>query len=149
MPVSERKTILLVEDHATTQALFANRLRLEGFMVLTACCADEALQICKQYPDPLDLLVADVLLPRTREFQILRNAKARPSHISGVDLARQVRFKRPEARVLFISGHSDQELQRLGVFKEPWPFLRKPFHAATLVETVEQVLSTKYPPWVQ
>ena len=149
MPASECQTVLLVEDHESTQALFADKLRREGFLVLTAHSADEALQVCKQYPDPIDLLVADVLLPSRSELQLLRTAKARPSQESGVALAQKIRFKRPEARVLFISGHSDQELQRLGVFKEPWPFLRKPFNAATFLETVRHVLSTKYLPWVQ
>ena len=148
MTASRAPCVLLVEDHESTRALFADNLSFEGFIVLTAHSVDEALQVCKLYPDPIDLLVADVLLPRTTEFQLLRTVKPRPSQASGVDLAQQVRFKRPEARVLFISGHSDQELQRLGVFKEPWPFLRKPFNAATFVETVRQVLSTEYPPWV-
>ncbi len=148
MPVSGTRTILLVEDHESTQALLADQLKLEGFMVLTARNVDEALQICKQYPNPIDLLVTDVVLPRTASVQLLVSAKSRPSQASGVELAHQVRFKRPEARVLFISGHSDQELHRLGVFKEPWPFIRKPFTAEPLIGTIRQVLSTKYPPWV-
>ena len=149
MPSSDAHTILLVEDNESAQGLFADWLRLEGFTVLTAHSVEAALQVCKQLPDPLDLLIADVLLPRTSEFQLRLSDKARTSRTSGVALAQQVRFKRPEARVLYISGHGEHELRRLGVFQEPWPLLRKPFTPETLVQTVQQVLTTKYPPWIQ
>lgn len=148
MSTSEPQTVLLVEDHEATRALFADELSREGFTVLTARSAEEALEVCKQYPEPIHLLIADVLLPSTGELRILRTAKTQAVQASGVDLAQRVRFKRPEARVLFISGHSDQELHRFGVFKEPWPLIRKPLHAAMLVETARQVLSTTYPPFV-
>ena len=148
MPAPEGQTILLVEDNQSIQALFAAQLRLEGFTVLTARHVDETLQICKEYPEPINLLVADVLLPKTGELQVLGFAKSKPSQANGVDLAQKVRFKRPEARVLFISGHSDPELDRMGVFKPPWPLLRKPFNPDTLVAAVQQVLQTNYPPWV-
>ncbi len=149
MPCPDSQTILLVEDNESAQGLFADRLRLDGFVVLTANCVDDALHVCKEHPDPLDLLIADVLLPRTTGLQLRLSDKSRPSQSSGVALAQQVRFKRPEARVLYISGHADHELQRLGVFKEPWPLLRKPFNPDILAQTVRQVLATKYPPWIQ
>lgn len=149
MPGSDSHTILLVEDNVSAQGLFADRLRLDGFVVLTANSVDAALQVCKQHPDPLDLLIADVLLPKSTGFQLRSTDKSRLSQTSGVALAQQVRFKRPEARVLYISGHADHELQRLGVFREPWPLLRKPFNPDVLADTVRQVLATKYPPWIQ
>ncbi len=148
MPSSESPTILFVEDDQSIQTLFTAQLRLEGFTVLTARHIDETLRICKEYREPINLLVADVLLPKTGELQVLGFAKSKPSQVNGVELAQKVRFKRPEARVLFISGHSDHELDRMGVFKQPWPLLRKPFNPGTLVTAVQRVLRTNYPPWV-
>lgn len=149
MPCSNPHSILLVEDNQSVQGLFADCLRLEGFHVLTANSVDAAIQVCKQYPDSLDLLIADVLLPRSSGFQLSQSDRAKPSLASGVALAQQVRFKRPEVRVLYISGHGDHELRRLGVFREPWPLLRKPLNPYMLVQTVRQLLTTNYPPWTQ
>lgn len=148
-PNLQNTNILLVEDNQSAQGLFTDCLRLEGFNVLTASSVDDALQICKKYPDSLDLLIVDVLLPKSSGFQLSLSVGATSSQSSGVALAQQVRFKRPEARVLYISGHGDHELRRLGVFKEPWPLLRKPLNPYLLLQTVRKLLARNHPPWTQ
>lgn len=86
MPSSETPTILLVEDNLNAQGLFADCLRLEGSTVLTADSFDAAIQACKQRLGPLDLLIADVLLPRSGGFQLNQADRAKPSQTSGVAL---------------------------------------------------------------
>lgn len=146
MAGSNHHTILLVEDNQSAQGMFSDCLRMEGFNVLTANSFEDAIQICKRSPETLDVLVVDVLLPRSSGFQLSMSQGPKPSQASGVELAHQARFKRPEARVLYISGHGDDALQRLGVFREPWPLLRKPVNPYILVQTVRQLLTRAHRP---
>ena len=139
MARSHSHTILLAEDDARILTLYSGTLQLEGFKVLAATSAQEALQMCKEYPDPIHLLLTDLLLPNTGEIH-LQTDRFQKRRKSGLDLMREVEKLRPEIKVMLMSGHSDEDLKGLGVFREKRLFLRKPLRLETLVQTVHQML---------
>ncbi len=141
LPQSTPKTILLVEDDSSILTLFSGTLRQQGHTVLTASSAEEALQVCRQYPGAIHLLLTDLLLPNTGELHLL-NDKSQGSKVKGLDLTRQVLALRPQLLVLLMSGHPDDQLRSMGVFREKWPLLRKPLRVETLIQTVRQYLDT-------
>lgn len=139
LTTSQSHTILLTEDDARVLTLYSATLRQEGFHVLTATNAQAALQVCKEYPDPIHLLLTDLLLPNTGEIS-LQTDRFQRRRKNGLDLMREVETLRPEIKVMLMSGHSDEALQALGVFREHRMLLRKPIRLETLVQTVQQIL---------
>lgn len=83
------ETVLLVEDQPSVRAVVARSLSRQGYTVLEADNAGEALLIAEDHPGPIHLLFADVILPR----------------LTGPKLAERLRPLRPEMRVLFMSGY--------------------------------------------
>ena len=138
------QTILLVEDDERLLTMFASNLQVQGFTVLTATNVQQALDLCKNHPGSIDLLLTDLLLPNTGELQVKKDISHR-SRMSGLDLMKQVLAARPHVRVLLMSGRSDNDLKTLGVFKEGRPLLRKPFGVDTLTEMVQQILQAPSP----
>jgi len=121
-------TILLVDDDAGTLTLIATILRGEGYTVLTAEDGPSAIAMAEKYPVPIQLLVADVVLPG----------------MNGRDLALRLGATRPEMKVLYISGYiartAVQEQMIMGSFKEGAHFLAKPFRTDDLLRRVGAVL---------
>ena len=105
------ETILLAEDEPQVRA--AVRLVLEtcGYTVLATQSVEEALQICRQHPAPIHLLITDVVLPKK----------------SGRQLAEAVVAMHPHIKVLYISGYTDDAVVRHGVLEAGMHFLQKPF----------------------
>ena len=134
-----RQTILLVDDDSSIRALFSTTLEHYGFAVLKAKDGHEALTICKTHRDPIDLLLADLMLPCGIRFA--DSKQSRPA-VHGIDLMRQVIQLRPAIRVLLFSGQSDKFIKSLGNIPEGTAFLRKPFSLDTLVRSVRQALET-------
>ncbi len=138
------QTILLVEDDERLLTMFASNFQVQGFTVLTATNVQQALDLCKNHPGSIDLLLTDLLLPNTGELQVKKDIPQR-ARLSGLDLMKQVLAVRPHVRVLLMSGRSDSDLKTLGVFKEGRPLLRKPFGVDTLTEMVQQILQAPSP----
>jgi CheY-like chemotaxis protein len=122
--------VLLVEDEEAVCALLRHVLEAAGHTVLAAGAPDAALQLLGQHPGRLDLLLTDVVLPG----------------LSGRQLADRVRAARPDARVLFMSGYTAEEVREQGVSEEQVEFLHKPFLPRDLVERVARVLAPPEPP---
>lgn len=104
--VSDRRfrgseTVLIVEDEENIRALLVRSLRDNGYTVISATNAGEAMLISEQYGGEIDLLVTDVVMP----------------HLSGVRLARRMKASRRSMRVLLISGAPDR-LAREGGIRE-------------------------------
>ena len=118
------ETVLLVEDDATVQSLVKTILERKGYHVLTASDGREGKHIAKQYEGAIHLLVTDVLIP----------------HLNGVALAKHLKRRRPDLKVLFITGGSDAELERFGVLPTQGVVLPKPFTSDAVLEMVRQVL---------
>jgi signal transduction histidine kinase len=85
-----RETVLLVEDRVSLRALLAEALSEDGYEVLVAHDSRDAIRITEQHPGPIDVLVADVVMPE----------------VGGWELATVVAKERPGVRVLFMSGFS-------------------------------------------
>jgi PAS domain S-box-containing protein len=117
-------TVLLVEDEEAVRAMGSLALRSAGYTVLEARDGEEALGACQQYPQPIDLLVTDVVMPK----------------ISGRQLADRATATCPSIKVLYISGYTDDTMLRHGVRETGTAFLHKPFTPSVLVRKVHEVL---------
>ena len=118
------ETILLVEDDRSVRDFADNVLRHYGYSVLTASSGTEALALCPQQPDPIDLLLTDVVMPR----------------MSGRQLAAGLKTLYPDVRVLYISGYPGDELVSGNGDEPDVDLLRKPFSPEELVSRVRQAL---------
>jgi two-component system, cell cycle sensor histidine kinase and response regulator CckA len=120
------ETILLVEDEVQVRSLARQLLEQRGYAVLEACDGDQAMEIEQQHPGPIHLLLTDVVMPG----------------MSGSEVARRLTARRPELRVLYISGYTDQAVLHHGVVGEGMPLLQKPFDDDSLARTVRRLLDT-------
>jgi len=116
-------TILLVEDGDLLRALTAQILASGGYQVLTARHGTEALELARQFPAAIDLLITDVVMPG----------------MLGTELARRLVAERPELRVLLISGESEETFRRANG-RTSGHFLRKPFIPEELLQRVRGLL---------
>jgi signal transduction histidine kinase/ActR/RegA family two-component response regulator len=118
------ETVLLVEDDAAVLDLATRVVRGAGYTVLAADAADEALRIAREHAAAIDLLVTDVVLP----------------HISGVDMAAQIRALHPHIKTLFISGYADYALVHQGRLETGMAVLPKPFATTSLLRAIRAML---------
>jgi two-component system cell cycle sensor histidine kinase/response regulator CckA len=118
------ETILLVEDEEALRNLTRRCLEANGYTVLPAADAEAALDLASRHPGRLHLLVTDVIMPGA----------------SGPELSRQLLARRPDVRVLFVSGYTDAAIASHGVLENGAAFLQKPFTPDTLARKVRDVL---------
>ncbi|MEA5447468.1 response regulator [Leptolyngbya sp. CCNP1308] len=118
------ETVLVVEDEDAVRALEILILQRCGYRVLEAINGSDALHLVEQEPGPIHLLLSDVVMP----------------HMGGRDLADQIALKRPDCKVLFLSGYTDDAVIHHGVSEAGVAFLQKPFTPAALAQKVRQVL---------
>lgn len=124
--MSGPETILVVEDAETVRKMVCAMLTHDGYQCLEAADGMEALEIVER-PEPIHLVLTDVVMPR----------------VGGAELARRISVLRPEVRIIFMSGYTEDPLvQRVERF--PNHFLAKPFTASALTGKVRQVLKE---PW--
>jgi len=124
------ETILLVEDEPGILSLFSAVLRRNGYVVLEASSAEEALVIAEAHGRAVDLLVSDVALPRA----------------SGVALAQELRARALTSRTLFVSGHAEALLHAGdGELPGKAAFLHKPLTGDALVAKVRELLDQPPP----
>ena len=118
------RTILVVEDEEEVRALTRDVLEMHGYTVLEAQDPEDAVRIGETHPGPIDLLITDVVMPR----------------VSGPELARRLRARRPALRVLCMSGypeHADRPAWEAG-----WNgWLQKPFAPAQLLARIREALA--------
>jgi len=117
------ETILVVEDDDALRRMAVEALQLFGFRVLQAAAAEEALTLLDK-SGRVDLMLTDIVLP----------------HMSGRELARQLEGRRPEMKVIFMSGYAEQAAVRHGLIDRDQPFLSKPFTPEALVRKLRAVL---------
>ena len=122
-----RETILIAEDQDSVRQLLVTMLNRLGYTVLEASDALEVLQIVATHESPIDLLITDVIMPG----------------MNGVDLANRLRSAQSDLTVLYISGHTGEELLRRGVVESGGEFLAKPFNSQQLGQRVRQLLDAR------
>jgi two-component system, cell cycle sensor histidine kinase and response regulator CckA len=118
------ETVLCVEDEDGVRSLSRHALKDFGYTVLEAKDGVEALRVAGQHQGRIDLLVTDVVMPR----------------MGGREIADQLVMKQPGAKVLFLSGYTDDTVVRHGILEAQVSFLQKPFSPASLVLKVREVL---------
>lgn len=118
------ETVLLVEDNADVRTLVCSILRRNGYRVLEAATAGDALLICERYNEVIHLLLTDVVMP----------------HMSGRELWERLGPLRPNTKVLFMSGYTDDANVRHGVLSSAVAFIQKPLMPGPLVSKLREVL---------
>ncbi|HTK68240.1 MAG TPA: PAS domain-containing protein [Candidatus Eisenbacteria bacterium] len=118
------ETVLLVEDEPGVRSIGKDLLEFHGYKVLEAENGVRALEVEARHKGPIHLLLTDVVMPL----------------MGGRELAERLSTRRPETRILFVSGFTDDTVVRHGVLDEGVAFLQKPFTLESLSQTVRQVL---------
>jgi two-component system cell cycle sensor histidine kinase/response regulator CckA len=116
--------ILLVEDEPQVQAVTARILRAFGYAVITAHNERTALAEAERHGTAIRLVVSDLVLPG----------------VSGIELVKRLREPCAGARVLYVSGYSREHI---GALASGSSFLRKPFTAEQLIQTVRALLALR------
>ncbi len=129
-PGGGTETILLVEDEDAVRRLAKIVLESHGYKVLEADCGADALAAADAHPGPIHLLVTDVVMPV----------------MGGREVADAVRAPRPELRVLYLSGYTDDAVVRHGVTEATDAFLQKPFTPLALARKVRALLDASGTP---
>ena len=124
VPSAGGETVLVVDDDEEVRTLACGILRLQGYVVLEAATPGEALAICEERKERIDLLLTDVVMPV----------------MSGRELADRVRPMRPEPKIMHISGYPGDVLGQHGVLASG-SFVQKPFTAARLSEKVREAFA--------
>lgn len=136
-------TILVVDDEFPIIKLCRALLEESGFTVLEAIGSSDARKICTWHPKPIDLLLADLVLPPLG-FQLASTVNQFP-HLNGYDLAVRATMIRKGLRVILMSGNPDKELVSHGIKRGTLPFLAKPFERQDLLAIVQHVLAHPAP----
>jgi two-component system, cell cycle sensor histidine kinase and response regulator CckA len=118
------ETILLVEDEDQVRTVVLGALRRQGYRVISAHNAGEALLLCEQHLDAIDLLLTDVVMPQ----------------MSGPELAKRLCAARPGMKVVFMSGYTDDSIVRHGVLESGLAFIQKPVTPRLLATKLREVL---------
>ena len=117
-------TVLLVEDEDAVRLFSARALRNKGYKVIEARSGEAALAIMGQDGEPIDLLITDVVMPE----------------MDGPALVQEVRSRRPDMKVIFISGYAEGALRQRSSDGNELYFLAKPFSLKQLATKVKDVL---------
>jgi CheY-like chemotaxis protein len=118
------ETILLVEDEDAVRSMVRVVLQQAGYTVLEASRGTEAIRLAGAHPGPVHLLITDVVMPE----------------MGGRQLVERLVPLRPDIKVLYLSGYTDDAVVRHGVLQADVAFLQKPFTMAALTNKVRQVL---------
>jgi len=118
------ETVLVVEDEDALRPLICSFLARYGYKVLEARHGGEALLLCERHPGPIHLLVTDVVMPQ----------------MSGRELSNRLALLRPDLKVLYMSGYTENAVVNQGVLDPAVSFIQKPFRLNFLMETIRRIL---------
>ncbi len=120
------EAILLVEDAESLRELTRKFLEMDGYTVLEAVTGAEAVRLAREHDGPIHLLLTDVVMPE----------------MAGQEVAKQVSAIRPEVRVLFMSGYTENAILHHGVIDTGTLLIAKPFSREALAEKLRETLGS-------
>ncbi|MGD2206562.1 MAG: GAF domain-containing protein, partial [Anaerolineae bacterium] len=118
------ETVLVVEDEDAVRELTVRILKRRGYDVLVATNGAEALRISEQYDGCIDLLLTDVVMPQ----------------MSGPELVKRLNAQRPDVRVIYMSGYTNEKIVQHGALEPDAAFVAKPLTLESLTQKVRTVL---------
>jgi len=118
------QVVLVVDDEQGLRDLVCRTLRAEGYRTLEASHGGEALELVETGPEPIDLVVTDVVMPG----------------MDGRELGRRLALSRPTLPILYMSAYEVNDIFRRGSPRSSAPFLQKPFPRDGLISSVEALL---------
>ncbi len=124
--LSGSETILLVEDEEYVRTLMARLLVKQGYHVVEAQNAGEALLICEEHQGNIQMLVTDIVLP----------------HMNGSKLAKRLLLMKPDLKVLYVSGYPLKTIQDRNLLQPGDEFLQKPFEVDSFAAKVRAILDS-------
>jgi len=117
--MSERATVLVVDDTEAVRWAVERALSRSGYRVLTACSGEDALSVCDRELGAITLFLVDLTLPG----------------MSGLELIEELRVRRPKTAVLAMSGNDRESMEGTGV-----AFIQKPFGVTDLLARIRDTL---------
>jgi CheY-like chemotaxis protein len=121
------EVVLLVEDEEAVRLLARALLERNGYTVIEASDAEQALRLVVEHDRGIDLLLTDVVMPGK----------------SGPELFAALKPNWPDLKVLYMSGYADEAIVRRGVLEAGTQFVQKPFTATTLMQKVRETLDVE------
>jgi two-component system cell cycle sensor histidine kinase/response regulator CckA len=118
------ETVLLVEDEELVRQVTRRILARHGYTVLESASGPDALAVSREHAGPIHLMLTDAVMPG----------------MSGQELAEKVKSQRPEMKVLFMSGYTENAIVHHGVLDPDIAFIQKPFKYDTLARKVREML---------
>ena len=118
------ETVLLVEDEESVRELVRETLKTRGYRVIEASDGIAGMRVSEEYPGNIEILITDVVMPG----------------MSGRELAKRVAAARPNIRVLYLSGYTEDAIIHEGALEPGTGFLQKPFTLQVLARKVREVL---------
>ena len=122
-----RQTVLVVEDDSALRKLMMKVLDGAGLKVVEAKDGEHAVEICKSWAEPIDIVVSDLAMPK----------------LNGLQLKEIVAGLRPTVKFLLISGYAEDVVEDPAILRTDTNFLEKPFLPDELVLKVRQLLRGK------
>jgi PAS domain S-box-containing protein len=128
MPIARNlhgsETILVVEDEDMLRESICRSLKIYGYTVPAARHGGEAVLLCERHTGPIHLLLTDVVMPQ----------------MNGRDLVDRLTPLRPDMKVLYMSGYTENAMVRHGVLETDIFFIQKPFRTKKLLEKIREIL---------
>ncbi len=118
------ETILVVEDDYSVRKLVTKILKPLGYTVIEARNGTEAIRLCGSYPKEIHLLLTDVIMPG----------------MNGGKLSKEIKKIKPEIKIIFMSGYTDDAIAQHGVLEPGVNFIQKPLSKEKLSNKVRNVL---------
>ncbi|MFH2129595.1 MAG: PAS domain S-box protein [bacterium] len=123
------ETVMVVEDEPMVRALACETLKAHGYTVIEAESPKRGLQLASEFEGPIQLLLTDVIMP----------------DMNGREFHEKLAARRPDTKVLYMSGYTDNVIAHHGVLEEGIHFLQKPFTVHDLTHKVRRVLDMSSP----
>ena len=120
------ETILIVEDQADVLEIAALALRSKGYTVLESMSPGEAISVCERFHGPIHLILTDIVLPG----------------MTGLELGQLLAARRPEARLMYMSGYAREAIAKRGLLRGEIEYLHKPFTITEIQGRVRRVLDS-------